>query len=284
MTETDILNLVEHRQWLLLAGAIIMALVTAFRTYAARAGWTGASDKAVSVVGSYLQDLSIMLPAFGYDLWPWALLAAFRGVLMSGGLSELLAMLTTKTPPTPGPTQTPEDRVTPRSGGTPLPRPTGSSTASSTLKMAVVLAVASLAGCSGAPLVPDPNPGDGVDPCAIESTIVDQLATAVDEVDAVLPDDAPKAEDGLNYARGVVEEGRAAVGVCEALTSNGGSGLSAVIPWISAAASVVRGIIAILTAAHVDIPDAVRSVLHSLGLARVDLGIPAVEAVAKGSP
>ncbi len=282
MTETDILNLVEHRQWLLLSGLIIMALVTAFRTFAARAGWTGTRDKAVSVVGSYLQDLSIMLPAFGYDLWPWAFLGALRGVLMSGGLSELLAMVVTKNPPAPGPSQTPSDRVTPRLGGTPLPRPTGSSSASSTLRMAVVVAaVALLSACSGGPIVPDPHPGDGVEPCEVEASIVESLDAAVDAVDAEVPDDAPKAADALAYARAGVLEGEAAIGACRALTSEGGSGLAAVLPWITVAANVVRGLMSILAAIGIDIPDALEEVLHSLGLARAELGADVDADVAK---
>lgn len=125
-------------------------------------------------------------------------------------------------------------------------------------------------GCGGA-IIPDPHPGDGLEPCAVEAAVVDGLAAAVDDVAEVLPEDSPKAEDGLAYARGIVDEGRGAVRVCEALTSEGGSGYSAIIPWISAASAVVRGIISILTAAHVDIPDSVRSVLRSLGLAQAEV-------------
>lgn len=283
MTETDILNLVEHRQWLLLAGAIIMALVTAFRTYAARAGWTGASDKAVSVVGAYCQDLSIMLPAFGYQHWPWAFLAALRGVLMSGGLSELIAMLTTKkTPPATPPAETPRtEKKTPRA--TPLPTPTRASGASSTLRMAIVVAaLALLAGCSGGPIVPDPTPGDGVASCAVEREIVEGLGTAVEEIDAVVPDDTPKANEALTYARAGVTEGRAAIEACEALTSEGRSGLSAVLPWIRVAMDVARGLLAILGAAGVELPDSLEDVLHSLGLVKADRYVPEYIDVAKG--
>lgn len=124
------------------------------------------------------------------------------------------------------------------------------------------------AGCGAGPLVVDPRPDDGVEPCEVEAAVVEGLATAVDDVDAVLPADAPKAADGITYARGVVEEGRGAVAACQAMTAEGRSGLAAVIPWLSVAAHVVRGIMAILGAAHVDIPDSVMGVLHSLGLAQ----------------
>jgi hypothetical protein len=133
------------------------------------------------------------------------------------------------------------------------------------------LALLLLAGCGAGPIVPDPDPGDDIEPCEVEGALVDSLATAVDDVDDAVPDDAPKAVDGLAYARGVVEAGRAAVGTCQALTAEGRSGLSAVLPWLSAASSMVRAIISIIMAAHVDIPESVRDVLHMLGLARATL-------------
>jgi len=139
----------------------------------------------------------------------------------------------------------------------------------------MMLMLMGCAGCGAGPIVPDPNPGDGVEPCEVEASIVDSLATAVDDVDEAVPDDAPKAVDGLAYARGVVEAGRAAVGTCRALTADGHSGLSAVLPWLSAASSMVRAIISIIMAAHVDIPESVRDVLHMLGLARAT--VPPIE-------
>lgn len=93
MTDVDILSIVAHRQWLVLTGALLMALVVLGRTVAARAGLTGLADRVVSVASAYLSDLSWMLPAAGYDYWPWALVAALRGTLMSGGLAELIADL-----------------------------------------------------------------------------------------------------------------------------------------------------------------------------------------------
>lgn len=138
-----------------------------------------------------------------------------------------------------------------------------------------------LVGCGAGPIIPDPRPGDGVEPCAAERALVEGLDDAVGAVDAVLPDDAPKANEGLSYARGGVEQGLAAVAACEALTSEGRSGLSAVLPWITVAGHVVRGLMAILMAAGVDLPDALTDVLHSLGLARA---APPIEREAPYAP
>lgn len=126
-------------------------------------------------------------------------------------------------------------------------------------------------GCVGTgPLVPDPRPDDGVVPCSVERQVVDGLDAAVDAVDDVLPDDAPKAADALAYARAGVAEGQAVVGACEALTREQGSGLSAWMPWIRVALDVVRGLMAILGAAHVDLPESLTDVLHMLGLAQAE--------------
>jgi hypothetical protein len=148
----------------------------------------------------------------------------------------------------------------------------GGSTGTTILGGALLLLATVIgSGCGAGPLVQDQRPDDGVEPCEVESAIVDGLAVALDDVEEVLPADTPKAEDGIGYARGVVEEGRASVAACRALTEEHGSGLTAVIPWLTAAASVVRGIIAILTAAHVDLPDALLGILRSLGLAQATL-------------
>jgi hypothetical protein len=91
MSEQDILDLVAHRQWLLLVGAILTMLVPFLRTVAAKAELTGTPDRVVSVIASYLQDLSWTIPLAGYDYWWAALLVSIRGPMFSGGLAELLA-------------------------------------------------------------------------------------------------------------------------------------------------------------------------------------------------
>jgi hypothetical protein len=149
---------------------------------------------------------------------------------------------------------------------------------------ALVVAVALLCGCpSGGPLVPDPRPDDGVEPCAVENEIVEGLGSAVEAVDERVPDDAPKASEALTYARAGVTEGRAAVEACRALTSEGRSGLSAVLPWLRVAMDAARGLLAILGAAGVDIPDALEDVLHGLGLVKAEGYVPEYIDVAKGA-
>jgi hypothetical protein len=91
MAENDVLSMIEHRRWLLLAAAGLMVLVPFLRTVAARAGLTGTRDRIVSVVASYLQDLSLWLPLLGYSWWWLGLVLALRGPMFSGGLADLLA-------------------------------------------------------------------------------------------------------------------------------------------------------------------------------------------------
>jgi hypothetical protein len=122
-------------------------------------------------------------------------------------------------------------------------------------------------GCSGAPIVPDPTPGDGIASCSIERSIVEGLDAAVGAVDDAVPDDAPKAQQALSIARGAVEEGLAAAAACDALVAEGRPGLGAVLPWLSVAMEAARGLLTILLASGVDIPDQLEDVLHSLGLA-----------------
>ncbi len=142
----------------------------------------------------------------------------------------------------------------------------GGGTGTTLIGGALMLVSMVACGCGSAPIIADQRPTDGVIPCSVEREVVEGLDDAIDAVDEVVPDDAPKAPEALAIARGAVDEGRAAVGVCEALTSEGRPGLGAVLPWLRVAMDAARGLFTILVAAGVDLPDPLEDVLRSLGL------------------
>jgi hypothetical protein len=241
-----LISAIEAHQWQVVVGIALAGLVALAGDVAVRAGLQGRALQIVSLARGYAGGVAsslLALAAAGSGQWWYALLAGLGGPVVSAGARDLLVDLV---------------RHIARRG----------SAAAASLLLGGALLV--LAGCGGAPIAPDPRPGDGVEPCAAERALVEGLDDAVGAVDDVLPDDAPKAAEGLSYARGGVEQGLAAVAACEALTAEGRSGLSAVLPWITVAGHVVRGLMAILMAAGVDLPDALVDVLHSLGLAQAD--------------
>ncbi len=192
-------------------------------------------------------------PLFAGGDWKFALISGVIGLLAARGfLDRVKAVLPSKRgggnkPPTGG-VQGSDDRITKRE--TPLPKPTRNSAASVTLVLALLLL--SVTGCAG---VQRPNA------CVAEDGVVTVVDAALSAAQAVVPEgQSEEFDEAVEFTRGAIGLGNAAVSACIAVRDSGGWAA-----WASTALQATSVILDILKTADVDIPDELENAVDALG-------------------